>query len=220
MDNNFKFNLLIDELPSTVIIDGSSFSIRSDFRTGILVNQCLNDDNLNINSKVLQVISLGYVDDVPENLEDAFNALIKFYSGSEICNNNVVEASNDKKENTDSEYEDDEEQEDYDSGYQLKVFDYDYDQVQIFNSFMSKYNINLCRCDLHWYEFYALLLGLFDENDLTKVLQYRTMKIDSKLPKEQRKYYSKMKQHYKIKDNEELLAKKKEQNKKLLDEWG
>lgn len=211
--NNFKFNLLIDELPSTVVVDGSSFSINTDFRYGLLFNQCIEDQSVSSRNKFEQALKIGYKDEIPDNSIDAFYELIKFYSCAELDGKDI-----DNELNND---EEDAEEEEVDDGTDMpnKVFDYEYDAVLIYNTFMKIYKIDLAEVEMHWYKFMTLLRGLFDENDLTKVLQYRVMKIDSKMSPELKRHYTKLRQHYSL-NNSRTKSEKESIKKKMMEEWG
>ena len=206
----YRFNLLIDELPSTVTVDGSSFSINTDFRYGLLFHQCIEDEEISSEQKLIQALEIGYTDEIPDNYEEAFKQLVKFYSCLDLDGRSMEDLEND----TDKQAEDNDEEE-QESDY---IFDYDKDSLLIYSTFFQVYNIDLVESELHWYKFIALLRSLFDENNLTKVLQFRAMKIDSKLSPEMKKYYTNMKKHYSL--NKHTDREKNDIKKKMMEEWG
>ena len=202
------FNLLIDELPSTVEVDGSSFLINTDFRYGLLFNQLISDEEISSEQKVIQALKIGYKDKIPDNLLEGFKAIMSFYSCLDLDNRSIEEVEDISKEEEDDEGEED----------QGTVFDYIKDRMLIYSTFYQVYHIDLIETDMHWYKFIVLLRSLFDENNLTKVLQFRAMKIDSKLTPEMKKYYTKMKQHYSI--DKHTKKEKDELKRKMMEEWG
>lgn len=81
----------------------------------------------------------------------------------------------------------------------IKAYDYEYDAPYIYAAFLSQYQIDLCDIDyLHYWKFKALLEGLTDNHVFVKIMGYRTMDIDPKLPKKQRDFYTRMKKMYAI----------------------
>lgn len=210
----YKFNLLIDELPTTVEVDGSSFSINTDFRYGLLFNQCIDDDELDENTRLMQALNIGYKDNIPEDKIKAFKALIEFYSCA-ILDNRDIDKELEKQEKKDDESE---EYEDEYSGNCEIYFDYEKDSNLIYSTFLQVFHIDLIDSDMHWFKFIVLLRSLFDENNLTKVIQFRAMKIDSKLSPDMKKYYKNMKEHYSL--NKLSDAEKEDYKKKMMEQWG
>lgn len=209
-----EFNLLIDELPSTVEVDGNSFFVNTDFKYGILFNQCLNDEDISSEEKMIHCIDIGFKDEIPDNILEGFNKLVEFYSCSKL---DVIDRS--KKKESDDENNDSIVETEYENIENNKVlFDFDVDHILIYSTFMQVYKIDLIDTEMHWYKFIGLLRGVFDENNLTKVLQFRAMKIDPKTSPDMKKYYRNMKKHYEI---EKYSSEEKESMKQSLqDEWG
>lgn len=220
MNTNFKFNLLIDELPSTVEVDGSSFSINTDFRYGLLFNICINDEEMSSFEKCNQLLSIGYKDKIPEDYNEAIKKLVSFYMCFDLDNKDIdkVLEEDNKNEDEQNEQEDKENYDEYLDNPDDIVFDYEKDAFLIYSTFKQVYNIDLIDENMHWYKFVVLLRGLFDENNLTKVLQYRAMKIDSKMPADMRKHYRELKKHYSL--NRKTTEEMKEYKRKMLEEWG
>lgn len=209
----YKFNLLIDELPSAVVVDGSSFLVNTDFRYGLLFNQLLNDDDISSEEKVAQALVIGYIEQIPEDLHKAFKALIAFYSCFDLDGRSIDELDdeqNEEKKNEEDEMIDDE--------FGNTIFDYEKDSLLIYSTFFEIYHIDLTEVNMHWYKFIALLRSLFDENNLTKVLQFRAMKIDGKMSPDMKRHYYRLKQHYSL--NRKTEAELKEYKRQMMEEWG
>ena len=99
-----------------------------------------------------------------------------------------------------------------------KAYDFEVDSDLIFTAFMSQYNINLNRDNLHWWEFMALFNSLNDDNEIVKIMNYRTIDLTSIEDKKERKMYSDLQKYYSLEDRiskeeQELLNKKRA-------EWG
>ena len=66
---------------------------------------------------------------------------------------------------------------------------------------MSQYGINLQKEDLHWWEFSALFKGLHEDEQIIKIIGYRSAKVSSDMSKSEKKHLLKMKKLYQLKDN-------------------
>lgn len=163
-------SLLIDIAPKSVSICGKDFKINSDFRTAILFEQMMFDDDFPDRLKTVNAIRLFYPV-MPQDTEKALDKLIWFYScGKEHLNNKGhVDTSS-------------------------RYYDFDYDDDYIFAAFMQQYNIDLENIEyLHWWKFNAMFKALPDSCEIVKIMGYRSIKIDSKMSDGERKFYTKMK---------------------------
>ena len=52
--------------------------------------------------------------------------------------------------------------------------------------------------DLHWWKFKAMFQGLKSDNRIVEIMGYRAMEIPSKMSREQKEFYRKMKKQYAI----------------------
>ena len=184
-------NILIDLLPSKIVVDGTEYEINTDFRISVLFSLLMEDDSLNEEEKVLQALSL-YYPVIPNNIGKAIEQIKWFYS----CGKSDKPIGN-KKRKTNSK----------------KVFDFEADANYIYSAFMSQYRIDLQDIgQLHWWKFKALLEGLKEDNKLSKIIEYRSVDLSKIKDKEQRKFYKDMQKQYSLKkENVEDL--------KLLEEW-
>ena len=94
-----------------------------------------------------------------------------------------------------------------------ELFRYDYDDGYIAAAFKQQYGVCLSREQLHWWEFRAYMLALSEDTEFVKIMGFRCMRIDPKLPAASRNYYQRMKQLYKL-----PVAKELEESRKRLDE--
>ena len=183
-------NILIDLLPSKVVVDGTEYEINTDFRTSVLFSLLMEDDELTEEQKVVKALNL-YYPQIPTNINEAINKIIWFYK----CGKDT-EKSNEKG-----------------NGSNKKIFDFEADADYIYSAFMSQYRIDLQDIEqLHWWKFKALLEGLKDDNKLSKILEYRSVDLSKIQDKEQRKFYKEMQKKYSLEhDSEEDI--------KLMEEW-
>lgn len=73
------------------------------------------------------------------------------------------------------------------------IYSFEYDADYIFSSFYECYKIDLTIKKMHWWKFKALLKGLNEECLFSKILGYRSIKISSKMSKEERNFIKKKK---------------------------
>ena len=93
------------------------------------------------------------------------------------------------------------------------AYSYEQDFDLIASAFRQQYNINLFEVNMHWFVFKSLFDGLSDETMFKRVVFYRTVDL-SKVPKEQKKEYSELKEFYRIK--EEVIKKSPQEIEKEL----
>lgn len=189
-------NLLIDEVPTTVIIDDVEFEINSDFRISMMFELLINDPELSERERLYQALIL-YYPIIPSNLEAAVDKIMWFYKcgKEEQEENNNTNKSSVKKT-------------------VKKIYDYEHDSEIIFASFMKSYNINLQRDNLHWWEFKSLFDNIDEDSKLYKIMEIRSVNLNQVKDKDKKNYYKKMKDLYKLPDNISKSEKEK------LDELG
>lgn len=185
-------SLLIDTAPKTVNIDGTEVRINSDFRTAILFEQMMFDDDVPESLKMPNAVQLFYPV-IPDNTDEAIKKLIWFYScgkdehksgGGESC---------------------------------ARCYDFEYDDGYIFAAFIQQYGIDLESVDyLHWWKFRAMFRCLSDDCEIVKIMGYRSMKIDGKMSAKERQFYTKMKRLYALPKSQSEVEKISEIEKMLM----
>lgn len=171
--------MLSERLPETVIVGGVEVGIDTDFRTSILFEELLNDPELTNLQKVMQAVEMYYGAQVIrwEDRNEAIEKILWFYNGESTGQQGKTGE------------EDDGEVEAADA-----LYSFEYDADKIFAAFQHDYGIDLQSIDyLHWWKFKALFKGLSEENEIVKIIGYRGMVIDPKLPSRQQDFYRKMK---------------------------
>ncbi len=165
-------SLLVDIAPKSVEIDGTEVEINSDFRTAILFEQMMFDEDFSDRLKTGQALRLFYPV-IPENINEAFQKILWFYSGGKQRNSK------------------------FGSGSDSRYYDFEYDDDYIFAAFWQQYGIDLEAVEyLHWWKFRALFRSLSDNCGFVKIMGYRAMKITSKMSAYERQFYGKMKKLY------------------------
>lgn len=164
-------NILLDILPETVDIDGIEYRINSDFRISILFELLMQDDELGKRQKLVQGLQL-YYPEIPHNVTMAVDKMIWFYRcGKETGNGGHGSGS----------------------GRAKQIYSFEHDDDYIYAAFLEQYGIDLQDVEeLHWWKFRALFRGLSEDTEFVKIMGYRSVKITSKMSKEQREFYKKM----------------------------
>ena len=84
-----------------------------------------------------------------------------------------------------------------------------HDDDYIYAAFMDQYNIDLQDIEyLHWWKFKAMFKSLKEDNEIVKIMGYRSMDLSKIKDKEEKAYYKKMQELYKLpisKDEKEKL---------------
>lgn len=178
------YNLLIDELPTTVKFGGVEHPIRTDFRTALIFETLVEDESIGNEDKLIKALILFYPElpQTEDEILEAVEQLVWFYScGKEP--NEYQKMKNDKRNEA--------------SGNRSSlIYNVNYDDDYIFAAFMQQYGINLNKADLHWWEFKALFKGLTDDTEIMKIMGYRAMEIKPNMAKEQKAHYKKLKMIY------------------------
>ena len=146
-------NLLIDDLPHQVLIDGEAYEISWGFRTSILFELLMQDPEYTDEEKMLQTKLLYYQDRMPDDLEKGLNAALDFYR----CGSNE---SNDTKTKS--------------MRSQKPIYSFDQDAPYIYAGFLEQYGVDLNAIDsedLHWWKFSAMFQSL-GENLKISIIMY------------------------------------------------
>lgn len=169
-------NILTDALPTMVQINNMKYDINSDFRTSIVFSNIINTEDLT-EEVIFKILNL-YYPVIPADVEKAINEIFLFYIAEE-----------EKTERTKK------------SGNNKRIFDYEEDSKYIYSAFLSQYGIDLQSIQyLHWWKFKAMFISLKEDNEIVKIMQYRSMDLSKIQDKEQKKFYKKMKELYKLKE--------------------
>lgn len=170
-------NLLIDGLPETVEIAGQEVGIDTSFRTGILFEELMMDGSMDDIEKLQTALLLYFpgAEFGPGAIPEAVQAMLWFYRcGAEAPKKQEGGVSAPEEE---------------------PPYSYEHDADYIYAAFLGSYGIDLARTSLHWWQFRALFRSLPEDTQFMKIVGYRSIdsKTLSKMSKEQRQHYTKMK---------------------------
>lgn len=174
------FNIIVDRPPVTVEIDGVQWTINSDFRTGILFEQLINDRDVGDQERLALALQL-YYPTIPDNIQEAVNQLVWFYRCGE---NPPSPTTSETARRT--------------SRQNRRVVDYDVDSGLIFAAFMTDFRIDLTKARLHWWIYHSLFECLSEDNRVVKIMLYRGVDLKS-IDKGQRNFYARMQRKYQLK---------------------
>jgi len=172
-------NILIDELPTTVMIDGRKYPVNWGFRTFILIEICIFDQKLSDNERVSNALLLFYGDEIPDDGSLAFEKMMWFYRGGK------AEKKDQPSKGRGA------------SGVK-RCYCFEQDAPYIYSAFRTQYKIDLQDLrseELHWWKFKAMFESLDDNLKISKIMGYRAAKTTG-MGKEQKALYTEMKKLY------------------------
>jgi len=168
-------NLLLDKLPT----EYEGLKIETNFRSFILFELLMQDRKVDEKTKVAIALNLFYKE-TPKDLKKAIDGIIWFYARGDI------EKKQQKGNNSKIK----------------KIYSYEEDANYIYSAFLSQYRLDLNEVEyLHWWKFKSLFEGLNEENQICKIMGYRSIDLNKIKDKEERKKYKKIKQQWALKDD-------------------
>lgn len=171
------FNVLLHPYPE----QWNEYPIDTDFQTGIMISQCLEDTELSEREKMYTALSLLFPqEDKRPPLSEALEALEWWMS----------DFNHDKHKKQQS---------------RQKAIDFDVDQWRIYAAFLSQYGIDLNTVKMHWFCFMGLLANL-EECSFSRVIDIRQKRFTGKMSQEEKRYYAEMKKVYSLGTKEEVLT--------------
>ncbi len=171
-------NILIDciDYPNQAEVKGEWYEIRTNFRVSILFELMMQDDSLNSREKVMKGLNL-YYPAVPDDLGGAVDAALWFYrcGREETTVQKRMAARRGKNQ----------------------IYSFEHDAGLIYAAFLLAYNIDLQDVEyMHWWKFRFLFNSLPKDCEFVRAMEYRSIDITDKMPKEQKDFYKKMKRLY------------------------
>lgn len=181
-------NLLLDDLPEHVEINGIDYPVNWGYRAMILIEICMFDTKRNEEQRVLDALNIFYSNNIPPEILEALDKLMWFYRcGKE------------------------EKKEEHKKGTPVKktkrTYCFEQDAPYIYAAFMTQYGIDLNKTlnyDLHWWKFHALFEAFDEELKISKIMYYRIASV-SGLSKEKRKFLNEMKKLYALDDPDQTV---------------
>ena len=178
-------NILLDDLPETVTVDGEEYFADADFRTMIILEKIITDDTLDARSRVGMMVDLVLTDTQPAEKALAVDGIIYLYSCGKPSDRNSGPAQN--------------------GNMVLRpkmIYDYEHDAPYIYGAFMSQYGIDLNSIDfLHWWKFQALFRSLNSNNKIVEIMGYRATDLSKIKSDEERQRIRELQNVYALPQN-------------------
>ena len=154
--------------------------IRTDFRESIKFELLMQDRTIEDEKKVKMILNLYYYrPDQITDLKKALEEVVWFYTGGDKKEDTNKTANNNKKQ----------------------IYSYEFDAEYIYSAFMQQYRLDLNSIKyLHWWKFRALFTNLNEDVLFSKIMQYRSIELNTIKDKEMKKFYKKMKRLYALPD--------------------
>ena len=183
-------NILIDDLPHSVLVGGAEYPIDSGYRGMVQFELDMQNHALSETEKVVKGLNSFFTGRVPGDIAGAVDALIWFYT----CG---------RKQDAPGHAE---------GGTPARqIYSFEHDADYIYAAFLDQYGLDLQECaDLHWWKFKAMFKALRQENEIVKIMGYRTITIDNNMSDSQKRFYAKMKEVHRLPLQEDEAEKLKE----------
>lgn len=169
--------ILLKAYPETVVIDGYVYSISYGFKSGIRMDIAYHDERYTMEERLLNMLKIFYQDEIPENLQEAVNRMLWFYTRGKY--QPEKEQKQDSAQNP--------------FKRELREFCFIQDGDLILSAFWAEYGIQLNHTEnssLHWWEFMALFSGLPERTEIKQYIYYRTCDLKGKASEEKKRIKS------------------------------
>lgn len=164
-------NVLYEKFPEAVNVHGTDYAIETDFREWIRFAELAEDDSVPWQIQV-QLMLGWYLDEVPDDLEEAIRALGDFLVARKLYANQKEHDRSSKENNSN----------------QQPAFSFQEDAGCIYSAFIDCYGIDLQTIPyMHWWKFKTLFDWLPEDTEIKQRIMYRTIDINSIKDKEEKK---------------------------------
>ena len=182
-------NILIEQLPTSVEIDGHEYEINSDYRVCLNAIIAFEDNDLTATEKAIVMIETLYPVR-PDNLQEAFKQGMKFLNGGEEGG----EAD----------------------GHRL--YSFEKDSSLIFAAFQQTHSIDLSGVDMHWWKFLSLFMDLGKDTTFSQLVGLRKRVKTGKATREERQAAAELGDVFDLEDIDTRTLAEKELERQFLAE--
>ena len=177
-------NILIEQLPTAIEIDGREYEVNADFRNCLKIILAFEDNELTLTEKKAVMLELLYKE-MPENITEAVRLGIKFLDCGEVQ----------KKEPSPEDTR--------------RVFSFKKDAQYIYTAIKQSHDIDLEDIPyLHYWKFCYMFQDIKEDCFFSNILYYRNQRNKGKLTKEEREYCAKIHDILDLPQNEDAEATK------------
>jgi len=190
-------NILFDEMPEAISVNGILFEINTDFRIWLKIGKLLkkieNAKDEAVNDIFVEICDLA-IYKYPEKGyvlgDELLYGVIDFYKGFPEANNETTKKKKEKEK----------------AKPKPPSYDFGFDAKYIYCSFVSFYGIRLQEIEyMHWWEFLTLFEGLMmsDQTSVNFVVGARQQDIKGKMPKEEKERLKRLKKQFALPEDED-----------------
>lgn len=182
-------NMLLDDLPKSVEIQGIIYPVNWGYRAMILIEIAMFDVRREEEQRVLDALNIFYLNRIPLDLPAALDMLLWFYRcGKKEKKEEPKKGAPAKKQTK-------------------RSYCFEQDAPYIYAAFRTQYDIDLNATksnDLHWWKFHAMFESLDENLKLCKIMYYRVASLNG-LSSEKRKFLNEMKKLYALDDPDQTV---------------
>lgn len=179
-------NVLYEEFPCTVMVDGKEYEVVTDFREWIKLQELL-ERTRKFTARTLNMVLNWYEDEQPKDVVQAVRALQDFLIAREMTSE--MEEGAEGRGNG------------YNRRQQKPSFSFSQDAICIYAAFRSVYGIDITSISyMHWWQFLALFYGLPEDTEIKERIYYRSVDLNTISNKEERKRIKKIKKRIALKE--------------------
>ncbi len=173
---------LTDKLPRSINIDGEEYPVNTDFRIMAEFETKLTTTDISDRKEFIKIfietISKLFLEIPHADIDKIIEGIMWFYRCGVSSANQSGNSSRAKR-----------------------CYDYNEDAGYIFAAFYQQYGDDLLNSKMHWWEFRAKFLGLTDETEFVKIMQYRCTDISKIKSKDEKARLKRLQEHYALKEN-------------------
>ena len=175
-------SLLTSRLPTSVIINNLEFKLNTNFRNSIIFEELILNEDISKEQVQNKALELYYNRPIIKEYRfPALQGIMWFYS----CGRPEEETEGRREQHNNTKISD--------------IYSFKYDDEYIYSAFLGQYGIDLQDIDyLHWWKFKAMFKSLKNDNKIVEIMGYRSMDLNSIKDKEQKAFYKKMQDIYKL----------------------
>lgn len=187
-------NILVDDLPESIEVDGIEYAINFDFKTGLNCILDMENGDMVDNEKALLLLRRIYGDNIPDNVDGALRLAVKFLDGGKEPETEVNPLAD-----------------------HTRVYSFEKDASLIYAAFRQTHGIDLQKVELHWWQFLALFHDLGADTAFCSLVNLRRRIISGDATREEREYAAKLGDAFYIDDPEDILSIEENENLALFE---
>lgn len=176
-----EHNILFAAPPEEVAVNGKKYRINADYRVFVRFELLMQDKSVADADKLTRSLDEFYRGNIPADVEAAANEMLKIYTRGKSAKQS--DGKNTSKHGD------------------KMIYSYEYDGDMIYAAFVQCYGVNPADVNMHWWIFKALFDNLPSDCEFMRAVSYRSLKIDGKLPADEKKRLRKLKEFYALPDN-------------------